>query len=137
MAAHVVYPEVDALPASLSPRWIGGILRGDLGFQGAVFTDDLSMAGAAGYGGIVERAAQALAAGCDMLPVCNDRAAVLRLLAGLPATSDAVSRMRLARLHGRGGAPALAGDPRWQAATAAARELAERPALRLEGGRPA
>ncbi|MGQ0383351.1 MAG: beta-N-acetylhexosaminidase [Gammaproteobacteria bacterium] len=137
MVAHVVYPEVDRLPASLSPRWIGGILRGDLGYQGAIFTDDLSMAGAASFGGIATRAAQALAAGCDMLPVCNDRAAALELLAGLPAQANPVSRMRLARLHGRGPAPALAADPRWQAAVAAAHDCTERPALRLEGWRPA
>lgn len=138
MVAHVVYPEVDPLPASLSPRWINGILRGELGFQGAVFADDLSMAGAASFGDITARAEQALAAGCDVLPVCNDRAAVVRLLDGLRVPVSPVSRMRLARLHGRDGAGrALAEDPRWLAAVAAARDCVERPALRLEGGRPA
>jgi beta-N-acetylhexosaminidase len=73
MAAHVVFPEVDPLPASLSPRWIDGVLRRELGFQGTVFADDLSMAGAAVFGDIVTRARQALASGCDVLPVCNDR----------------------------------------------------------------
>ncbi|HXV40396.1 MAG TPA: beta-N-acetylhexosaminidase [Steroidobacteraceae bacterium] len=138
MVAHVVYPEVDPLPASLSPRWINGILRGELGFQGAVFADDLSMAGAASFGDITARAEQALAAGCDVLPVCNDRAAVIRLLDTLRVAVSPVSRMRLARLHGRDGAGrALAQDPRWAAAVAAAHDCVERPALRLEGGRPA
>ncbi|HEY7740234.1 MAG TPA: beta-N-acetylhexosaminidase [Steroidobacteraceae bacterium] len=138
MVAHVVYPEVDPLPASLSPRWINGILRGELGFQGAVFADDLSMAGAASFGDITARSEQALAAGCDVLPVCNDRAAVIRLLDTLRVAVSPVSRMRLARLHGRDGAGrALAQDPRWAAAVAAAHDCVERPALRLEGGRPA
>jgi len=56
MAAHVQFPAVDERPASLSKRWIGEVLRGDLRFQGAVFTDDLSMGGAAACGGIVDRA---------------------------------------------------------------------------------
>jgi beta-N-acetylhexosaminidase len=138
MVAHVVYPEVDPLPASLSPRWINGILRGELGFQGAVFADDLSMAGAASFGDITARSEQALAAGCDVLPVCNDRAAVIRLLDTLRVAVSPVSSMRLARLHGRDGAGrALAQDPRWAAAVAAAHDCVERPALRLEGGRPA
>jgi len=138
MAAHVAYPEVDALPASLSPRWINGILRGELGFAGAVFADDLSMAGAASFGDIAARAQLALAAGCDVLPVCNDRPAVIRLLESLRAPADPVSRMRLVRLHGRDGTPAgLAQDPRWQVAVAAARDCVERPALRLDGSRPA
>lgn len=134
MVAHVVYPAVDELPASLSRRWIGGVLRGDLGFRGAVFADDLSMAGAAAFGGIAARGALALEAGCDVLPVCNDRAAAAALLDSLKAAPDPVSRMRLVRLHGRDASTvALASLPRWQSAVAAARELTERPALRLEG----
>src|SRR5262245_57912047 len=101
MVAHVVFPAVDEHPASLSRRWIAEVLRGELGFQGAVFADDLSMAGAAQFGDIVARAGLARAAGCDVLPVCNDRASALRLLDGLRASPDPVSRLRLVRLHGR------------------------------------
>ncbi|MGH8250424.1 MAG: beta-N-acetylhexosaminidase [Steroidobacteraceae bacterium] len=138
MVAHVVFPAVDQAPASLSRRWIDGILRGELGFQGAIFADDLSMAGAAAGGDITARASLALAAGCDSLPVCNDRPAALKVLETLHAPADAVSRMRLARLHGRDGTAAtLASDPRWQSAVAAARETVERPVLQLEAERPA
>lgn len=138
MVAHVVFPEVDPLPASLSPQWIGGVLRRDLGFQGTVFADDLSMAGAASFGDITARASQALAAGCDVLPVCNDRLGALELLDRLRAPVNPVSRLRLARLHGRDGSGLpLNTDPRWHAAVASARECIERPALRLEGDLPA
>lgn len=138
MVAHVVFPEVDPLPASLSRRWITGVLRGELGFQGAVFADDLSMAGAASFGDIATRARQALSAGCDVLPVCNDRAAAVALLDALGTRPDPVGRMRLARLHGRDSASgALADDPRWRQATAAARDALARPALQLDGERPA
>ncbi len=138
MVAHVVFPAVDEKPASLSRRWIDGVLRGELGFQGAIFADDLSMKGAAAFGDIATRAGLALAAGCDVLPVCNDRAATLELLDSMRGDPDPVSRMRLVRLHGREpGEPALAADPRWQSAVAAAREITERPALQLEGERPA
>ena len=135
MAAHVVFPEVDEMPASLSPHWIRGVLRGELGFQGAVFADDLSMGGAATFGDIVARAELAVAAGCDVLPVCNDRAAVFRLLDAMRRSVDPVGSMRLARLRGHDGLgpEALAGDPRWQEGVAAARRCLERPELRLEG----
>ena len=115
------------------------MLRGELGFQGAVFADDLSMGGAATFGGIVARAEQALAAGCDVLPVCNDRAAVLQLLGGLRRPVDPVGGLRLARLHGRDGIElqALVSDPRWQAGVVAARRCLERPELHLEGDRSA
>jgi beta-N-acetylhexosaminidase len=139
MAAHVVFPEVDAMPASLSPHWIRDVLRGELGFQGAVFADDLSMAGAAAFGDIVARAELALAAGCDVLPVCNDRAAVLQLLGALRRSVDPVGGLRLARLHGRDGleSQTLRSDPRWQEGVTAARRCLERPELHLEGERNA
>jgi beta-N-acetylhexosaminidase len=115
MAAHVVYPAVDPLPASLSRRWITEILRGELRFHGCVFADDLSMAGAAAFGDAVQRARLAAAAGCDVLPICNDRAAVWAVLerANLDASVPA-SQARLVRMRARGGpASGLAADPRW------------------------
>lgn len=101
MPAHVIYPKVDERPAGFSPIWIREVLRRKLGFQGVVFSDDLSMEGAKGAGGIVERANAALEAGCDMVLVCNDPESAGRLLAGLHYTMPPVALMRLARMHGR------------------------------------
>lgn len=131
MAAHVLFPEVDALPPSLSRRWIEGELRGRMDFRGAVFTDDLCMQGAASFGSIVERARLALDAGCDMLPVCNDRAATEQVIDSLEPRAVPVSQLRLSRLHGR--PPADAVDAvRWERACAAAARCFETPPLRLE-----
>ncbi|HSN18792.1 MAG TPA: beta-N-acetylhexosaminidase [Gammaproteobacteria bacterium] len=100
MMAHVVYEQVDALPASLSKRWIQGELRRRLHFEGVVFCDDLSMRGAEKAGDYLDRAVAALDAGCDMLPVCNNRAGVEAIVQGLKREPDPVSGWRLTRLHG-------------------------------------
>lgn len=84
MTAHVVYPEVDALPASLSSRWCDDLLRQSWHFDGLVFTDDLSMKGLAHVGDIKQCAELALSAGADMLLVCNNRPAVESLLDTMP-----------------------------------------------------
>jgi beta-N-acetylhexosaminidase len=102
MVAHVLFPAEDSVPASLSSRWVRDVLRGGLRFQGVVFTDDLSMGGVAtAYGDIVTRARQALAAGCDMLPVCNNRPGVVKLLDQLDVEPEPASRLRLVRMHGK------------------------------------
>jgi beta-N-acetylhexosaminidase len=100
MMAHVVYPHVDSVPASLSRHWIVSELRGELDFSGAVFCDDLSMHGAAGAGSYSDRAHAALSAGCDMLPVCNNRTGVIEILDSMKDVPDPQRQWRLTRLHG-------------------------------------
>ena len=71
MIAHVSFPEVDSKPASLSSWWINEQLRGELRFQGAVITDDVSMVGAGVVGPVAERVRLALEVGCDLVLLCN------------------------------------------------------------------
>ncbi|WNL47832.1 beta-N-acetylhexosaminidase [Dyella sp. BiH032] len=70
MMAHVIYPAVDAQPAGFSKLWIRDILRGDLGFKGAVISDDISMAAAGAAGGVAARVAAHLDVGCDLVLAC-------------------------------------------------------------------
>jgi beta-N-acetylhexosaminidase len=121
MAAHVVFEQVDSVPASFSRKWLVDELRGKLGFTGAVFSDDLSMEGASIMGPIPQRARKALAAGCDMVLICNHRDAALQTLSELDIQPDPVSLARLARLHGLPGLSQqeLLASTQWQSSVAA------------------
>jgi beta-N-acetylhexosaminidase len=98
MPAHVVFTQCDAEPAGYSKYWLQEVLRGKLGFEGLIFSDDLSMAGASTVGGPPERARAALAAGCDMVLLCNDPAGQNALLESLkdvaPPNAERLERMR-------------------------------------------
>jgi beta-N-acetylhexosaminidase len=134
MAAHVVYADVDPLPAGFSRKWLLDELRGRMGFSGAIFSDDLSMAGAGIVGDMPERVRAALAAGCDIVPICNNRQGVLQVIDSLRGSGDPSSQLRLARLHGRQGMSriALRDSADWQMCERAIKSSMERPDLRLD-----
>ncbi|MEO7205912.1 MAG: beta-N-acetylhexosaminidase [Steroidobacteraceae bacterium] len=136
MGAHVVFPAVDLLPASLSQPWISAVLRAELKFHGCVFADDLTMAGAAAFGGVIERAEMAFAAGCDVLPICNDRQAVKSVLNHFgPDSASPASQARVVRMRARGEAPAnLGADRQWQQTVMMIADLSATPPLVLTEG---
>lgn len=134
MPAHVIYSRVDDKPAGFSPVWLQQILRWDLGFKGAVFSDDISMAGAEIAGDYRKRALAALAAGCDMVLVCNNQPAAVKLLDNLDVEPDPVSQVRLMRMHGRENGTGLAGlkqDLAWRSISSALAAVEVAPELDL------
>ena len=102
MPAHVIYTQCDTEPAGYSRYWLQEVLRGKLGFEGLIFSDDLSMAGASTVGGPPERARAALAAGCDMVLLCNDPEGQNQLLESL-GDLQLKNPERLERMRKKGG----------------------------------
>jgi beta-N-acetylhexosaminidase len=135
MAAHVVYARLDRMPAGFSRWWLGNELRIRLRFQGAIFSDDLSMAGAGFAGALPDRAHVALEAGCDIVLVCNDRPGAIEVLEALGDWCEPAAHLRLARLRGRGAyEEPLWATPEWRQAEALVRAFEdERPPLELDG----
>ncbi|WP_237056017.1 beta-N-acetylhexosaminidase [Microbulbifer sediminum] len=118
MPAHIRFVRVDHNPVGFSRLWLQQILRGELGFNGVIFSDDLSMEGAGAAGGYGARIRAAMDAGCDMGVVCNNRQGALECLEALQGfTPPAESRTRLRRMRGQPGAmdwETLQQDGRWQ-----------------------
>jgi beta-N-acetylhexosaminidase len=102
MPAHVIYAQADPEPAGYSRYWLQEVLRGKLGFDGLIFSDDLSMEGAGTAGGIAERARAALGAGCDQVLLCQDPEGQDELLDSL-ASTPVSSPGRIGKMHRRGG----------------------------------
>ena len=133
MLAHVVYVEIDSLPAGFSHYWVQNQLRTQLGFDGAVFCDDLSMKATIRFGAMPKRAELALEAGCDMVIICNDRPAAGATVVALRDYSNPPSLVRLARLHGTGQLlrETLLASDEWQSASERLGRWSDRPQLKL------
>jgi len=101
MTSHVLFPKVDDKPVTFSRIWLQDILRKKLGFQGVIFSDDLTMEAAQGAGSMADRANMALQAGCDMVLVCNNPQAADEVLEGAKPVNDPASQLRLVRMHGQ------------------------------------
>ncbi len=100
MPAHVIFPQIDKLPTSLSKIWLQDILRQQLKFKGMVISDCLSMKGAAEIvPNVVERAELALNAGCDMILICNNRTAVTTVLNNLQVAVEANLTTRIEKIR--------------------------------------
>ena len=125
LPGHVIYPKVDSKPAGFSRVWIQDILRTKLGFEGAIFSDDLSMEAARQGGTLTQAATAALEAGIDMVLICNQPDEAGKVLDALRFMPSEESRQRLERMRPRGDALSwaqLMDEPQYQQAQSLLRE---------------
>ncbi|HEB57522.1 MAG TPA: beta-N-acetylhexosaminidase [Gammaproteobacteria bacterium] len=135
MPAHIIYQKVDPQPAGFSSFWLKEVLRTRLGFQGVIFSDDLSMEGANVVGrSYADRAHAALDAGCDMVLACNNREGAIQIIDSLEQWDNPVSHLRLARMHGRNKVDArhLFASKKWKQAVALMQNYQDDSSLNLE-----
>ncbi|WP_413112854.1 beta-N-acetylhexosaminidase [Thaumasiovibrio sp. DFM-14] len=115
MPAHVIYPAYDPQPASGSSFWLKTILRNRLAFKGVIFSDDLNMKGADVMGSYAERGMQALASGCDVLLLCNNREGLKELLNNLPI-QPANNKLAKLYIENKTAAVQQMATPKWKEA---------------------
>jgi len=134
MPAHVIYDKVDDKPAGYSRIWLQQILRDRLKFQGVIFSDDLSMEAAGIAGSYTERADLALAAGCDMVLVCNHPDGVAEVVEHLAGYTNPAAQLRLIRMHGTHGMSreTLLASSQWQQIAAEIKSLDDSPWMEMD-----
>lgn len=134
MPAHVIYDKVDDKPAGYSSFWLENILRKRFGFQGVIFSDDLSMEAACVAGSYGERAEAALKAGCDMALVCNHLAGAIEAAEYIKGYINPTSQLRLVRMHGEHEISwtNLKQNENWQQISAQITALSDAPALEMD-----
>lgn len=133
MPAHVIYPKVDQHPAGFSEIWLNQILRQQLNFNGVIFSDDISMAGAEVAGDFLARTHAALNAGCDIVLICNQQDQAIHVLDNIHREPDPLCHARLIRMQGKpsGDFQQMRRTEQWQSTKQRIEQLTTHPELGL------
>lgn len=114
MPGHILFPKIDSQPVGFSSHWLQKVLRDQLGFNGVIFSDDLSMEGAAESGSYIDRAALALEAGCDMVLACNNPEGAMQVLHWLEQNPQSdTGRLQRMRSRAHWDLHTMHADPRY------------------------
>jgi len=100
MVSHVIYPDLDSIPAGFSKTWVTEHLKQKFGFSGMIFSDDITMKAAASVGSHIERADLAIAAGCDCVITCNDSQGRDAIIDNLVFTPSEELQLKINKMRG-------------------------------------